>query len=212
MTNPDDEECVETTLWEEVNDIIQGILETLDEILRTSQVTWNTLFLANIIQAFTSHLQNLRDCHKAASVAVLTIFPMDVDYTRVRCHVQTMLSVCTANLSQMCGRWDATHVLNLPKNRRLPVCKRVKTAASMYTPGVHSRRDNLHLFASSSTKDRLSSNKNKSSHSSHLSNPSLHRDAREIEYFVEYKFDKLNKSSRRYLSQDLLNLNRPSVH
>jgi hypothetical protein len=87
----------------EMTDLMRSVVSTIDDIVSTGMVIWNSLFLMHLIHVFTVQLKNIDDVHKAADSIGLDIFAFDVDHTRVICHLRTILSVCQSNLAALCG-------------------------------------------------------------------------------------------------------------
>jgi hypothetical protein len=87
----------------EIDEILGGIVSTLDDTLTDGNYSWNTLSLAHTIQAFTLHLFFLEECRKATECSGCTLLSLDSSYTRLCCHIQTIIDVCKANLVVMCS-------------------------------------------------------------------------------------------------------------
>jgi hypothetical protein len=90
-------------IYDEITGILSGVIITIDDVLKTGSSAWNSLLLANIIQAFNVHLSTLQRCHFAAEALGYTMLGLDNNYTRVRCHVQTVLDMIKANLVVLCS-------------------------------------------------------------------------------------------------------------
>jgi hypothetical protein len=86
----------------EVDEIMCGIIHTLEDILDVEAILWNSLFLSHIIQSLNNHLSNLHTCKDAAITMGTTILPLDSYYTRLVCHINLIISVCTANVVHIC--------------------------------------------------------------------------------------------------------------
>jgi hypothetical protein len=87
---------------DEVDVIMRGIIETLDEILASEAKLWNTPFLVHIIQTFSVHISNLKNVYDTNSSVLYTLIPIDIDYTRVCCYLKIIIAVCEANLIHLC--------------------------------------------------------------------------------------------------------------
>ena len=86
----------------EFDNIMCGIIQTLDDILETEAVLWNTIFLSHIIQSLTVHLSNLRAVQDAATLQSIAHLPLDIDFVRIYCFVETLVAVSRANLIVLC--------------------------------------------------------------------------------------------------------------
>ena len=91
----------EVTRGNEFDNIMCCIIQTLDDILETESLLWNTLFLSHIIQSLTVHLSNLR-AQDSATVQTISHLPLDVDRVRIDCFVETLVAICRANLVALC--------------------------------------------------------------------------------------------------------------
>jgi hypothetical protein len=90
-------------LYEESNEILTCILRTLDDTLTLGGSRWSALFLAHVIQAYTLHLFAMKTCHDAYIKLGFTMLGLDNNYVRIRCHVNTVLDICKANLVVLCS-------------------------------------------------------------------------------------------------------------
>jgi hypothetical protein len=86
----------------EVDNIMCGIIQTLDDILQTETFLFNTLFLSHIIQSLSVHLSNLRAVHDASVLQNFQHLPLDINFVRIHCFVETLLFVARANLVSVC--------------------------------------------------------------------------------------------------------------
>jgi hypothetical protein len=86
----------------ETQEILNGIIDTLDDTITTGKFTWNTLMLSHIIQAFNIHLFSLKTCKDASNDTRCTMLGLDATYIRLQCHIKTVLKCCTSNLVTMC--------------------------------------------------------------------------------------------------------------
>lgn len=91
----------EGTNGKEFDNIMCCIIQTLDDILETESLLWNTLFLSHIIQSLTVHLLNLR-AQASATLQNISHLPLDIDRVRIDCFVETLVAICRANLVALC--------------------------------------------------------------------------------------------------------------
>jgi hypothetical protein len=89
--------------FDEVTEILSGIVQTLDNVITLGGSSWNALILAHIIQAFTIHLFDLKTCREAANMLGTTMLSLDMNYVRIHCHVTTVIDMCKANLVILCS-------------------------------------------------------------------------------------------------------------
>jgi hypothetical protein len=87
---------------EEMGDLLRGVVHTIDDIIVSAAVLWNALFLIHMIHSMNIHASNIEACHKAADAVGSHVFRLDIDHSRVQCHIQNILYICRYNLSRMC--------------------------------------------------------------------------------------------------------------
>ena len=92
----------------EVDDIISAIVQTLDDIMETQLLLWNTLFLSHIIHSLSVHLSNLSDVHNAAVSRGVSMLTLDINYIRLECFIKTLLNICQANIITLCTNSSKT--------------------------------------------------------------------------------------------------------
>ena len=98
----------------EVDNIICGIVHTIDDILTTEALLWNTLFLVHIIQSLTVHKSNLNAIHDSEQLTIARVLPMELNYVRIYCFIDTLLVVCQANLVSLCTTSHKANPSNTP--------------------------------------------------------------------------------------------------
>ena len=98
----------------EVDNIICAMVHTIDDILTTEALLWNTLFLVHIIQSLTVHKSNLTAIHDSEKLQTSTVLPMDLQYVRIYCFIETLLVVCQANLVSLCTTTHKATASNTP--------------------------------------------------------------------------------------------------
>jgi len=96
-----DVQC-DCSYMDEMGDLLRGVIHTVDDILVSAAVLWNALFLIHIIHSMNIHASNIEACHKAADAVGSHVFRLDIDHSRVQCHLQNVLYICRYNLSRMC--------------------------------------------------------------------------------------------------------------
>ena len=87
----------------EIYDILFGIIATLEDMFESETMLWNSILLENLIQAFTGHVRNLDMCHAAAEGLKSTSVSLENNYIRVKCHLDTILSILRFNIISMCS-------------------------------------------------------------------------------------------------------------
>ena len=87
---------------DEMYELLRGVMHTLDDILISATVMWNALFLLHMIHSMNIHISNIYACHKTADAKCAPVFRLDIDHSRVQCHLENILSICRYNLSRMC--------------------------------------------------------------------------------------------------------------
>ena len=123
---------------EEMGDLLRGVVHTIDDILVSAAVLWNALFLIHMIHSMNIHASNIEACHKAADAVGSHVFRLDIDHSRVQCHIQNILYICRYNLSRMCTdgppslhrNRDGRNVFRLPAQRNTDLC-RINTDRAM---------------------------------------------------------------------------------
>jgi hypothetical protein len=93
----------ESGLNKEFDQILEGIISTLDDMFACETMLWNSILLENLIQAFTSHLNSMEICHKNAQGLGSTSLSLDNNYIRIKCHADTILSILRCNIVSMCS-------------------------------------------------------------------------------------------------------------
>ena len=126
----------------EFDNIMCGIIQTLDDILETEAILWNTIFLSHIIQSLTVHLSNLRAVQDAATLQSIAHLPLDIDFVRIHCFVKTLVSICNANLVSLCTN---------PSRASVPVCDNVAPKGNiLVSPMYQNRLSFIHTRARTS--------------------------------------------------------------
>lgn len=131
----------------EVDDILHGIITTLDDMFESEIMIWNSILLQNLIQAFTSHIHNLDKCQHAAEGLGSTSLSLDNNYIRAKCHIDTTLSILRYNIVSICSS------VSLNKNRQslasVPLHKReISTQFTNTDPQILSRMSARSVFIS----------------------------------------------------------------
>lgn len=99
-----EDEIPERELHNELNDILRGIIQTIDEILSTESMMLNTIFIMHVMRAFTVHKSNLQVCQDASNVIKVNLMPLEMSYTHVKCYIDLIVDVCRANLINICTK------------------------------------------------------------------------------------------------------------
>jgi hypothetical protein len=94
-------------MYGEITEILRGLIRTLDDILAVCTSTWNSLMLANIIQAFNLQLFEFKTCRDAYTELQITVLALDTTFVRVCCHIETIMDICKANLMVLCSSTKA---------------------------------------------------------------------------------------------------------
>ena len=87
---------------DEMSGLLKSVMYTIDDIIVSAGVMWNALFLVHLIHSINVHVSNIEACHEAADAKGSPVFRFDVDYIRIRCHLDNILAVCRYNMSRMC--------------------------------------------------------------------------------------------------------------
>ena len=93
----------EEGLRDEVDVIIRGMIETIEETIAAEAKFWNTPFIMHVLQALSVHICNLKMVQKTSCSLMYTLLPLDIDYTRVRCYIEMIIAVCQANVVRLCA-------------------------------------------------------------------------------------------------------------
>jgi hypothetical protein len=94
----------EEMMSNEVDEIICNIIYTLDNILASENVLFNTLLLIHVIQSLTVHSFNMKACHDGADTSSDTFLSLDNTHVRIQCHLNILLDVCKSNLVSLCSK------------------------------------------------------------------------------------------------------------
>ena len=135
----------EENLNNEVYELMGGIINTFDDILSSETMLWNAILLANLIQAFTAHAKNFKECHKASQCLGSTVLSLDNNYVRIKCHINVILSVLNANIISLCSSVPA-HGSRRGSLLVPPICKHSINIA--VTPG-HPRSNHTNSICDS---------------------------------------------------------------
>jgi hypothetical protein len=95
---------LEEMMPNELNQILCNIIHTLDNILASEKVLFNTLLLTHVIQSLTVHSFNMKACHEGANDSVGTFLSLDNTHVRMQCHLNVLLDVCKSNLVSLCSK------------------------------------------------------------------------------------------------------------
>ena len=127
------------SLRKEVDDIMRGVIQTLDDILYTESLIVNTLFLSHIIQSFTVHLSNLQATLGVAEKRGITIFSLDSNIVRINCFITTLISIARANLVILCTtttqKLSISNTENISNNKKrsIPPMYQTRTPSILQT-------------------------------------------------------------------------------
>jgi len=146
------------SLRKEVDDIIRGVIQTLDDILYTESLVVSTLFLSHIIQSFTVHISNLQATLEVAEKRGITLFSLESNVVRTNCFITTLISIARANLVILCTTTHKSLVSNtenIQHNKKLLIPPMYQTRTpSILQPNIkYNEQRNLHVCDSSSTQN-----------------------------------------------------------
>jgi hypothetical protein len=98
----------ETIARNGVDEIVVGIIHTLDDILSAEAILWNLLFLVHIVQSLSVHKCSLTKYEELATTEGYSLVPLDLNFTRIHCYLEIIMDVCRANLVMLCTK-DTLH-------------------------------------------------------------------------------------------------------
>ena len=124
-------------LRDEVDIIIRGMIETIDETMAAEAKLWNTPFIIHVLQALSVHMRNLKMIEKTSCSHVYTLLPLDIDYTRVRCYIDLLVAVCQANVVRLCALPDKVVPDKVDARiRKSKLSESVESRKQMETSGI----------------------------------------------------------------------------
>jgi hypothetical protein len=130
-------------LQSEMTGLMRGIVSTIDDLVSTGTVMWNSLFLLHLIHVFTNQLKNIDEVRKAATSVGIDPFTVDADHTRIVCHLHTVISICQNNLAMLCGgNGPPSRCHGSPRDKRQQ-CNNQLGCASMRLVSREKGRDRL---------------------------------------------------------------------
>ena len=153
-TDPNDRD----SLRREVDDIMRGVIQTLDDILYTESLIVTTLFLSHIIQSFTVHISNLQATLEVAETRGITLFSLDSNIVRINCFITTLISIARANLVILCttthkSSMSTTENISNSKKLLIPPMYQTRTPSILQPNIKRNEKIELHVFNRSSSQD-----------------------------------------------------------